>query len=357
MRLLFVFAFIFAVSVSCSKSGSKVDDDVFEENDDTVSDVMNDIVETEDEELISDDGLASDETVDETPEEISDTDSADDYAVDYENEDDDRVDEIPEELSDDDIEDPEQMVIIPAGEFEMGCNEAVDTQCWSNECPYHTVTLSEYKIDIYEVTARQYRKCVNAGNCNNNNSSKPHYSTVNEDLACNLGADGNEDHPMNCVTRNGAKAYCEWAGKSLPTEAQWEKAARGTDGRKYPWGNEPEVNCDYVVMASKDSSTGAEDACSADGTMSVGSFEVGVSPYGVYDMIGNVDEWVSDNYGEKYYEVSPSEDPTGPETGDLGILKGGSWWFTGLDNALRSSVRKYYNPDYGNQVSGFRCVE
>jgi formylglycine-generating enzyme required for sulfatase activity len=210
------------------------------------------------------------------------------------------------------------MVEVPAGEFWMGCNEAVDTECESEESPYHAVTLSAYKIGKYEVTVGEYQKCVTNGACNNSGNTQ--YSTNTDYSYCNLGVTGKDYHPMQCVSWYGAKAYCEYIGQRLPTEAEWEKAARGTDGRKYPWGNE-QVSCDYAVM--NDPNAGG-DGCGNGGTMPVGSKEAGKSLYGTYDMMGNVWEWVNDWYDGTYYESSPTNDPAGPETGGLRVLRGGA---------------------------------
>lgn len=248
-----------------------------------------------------------------------------------------------------------EMVAVAAGAFHMGCNEVFDAECGSDEFPYHSVTLTAYKIDKYEVTAGEYQKCVDAGDCNNKKQSEPHYATHSDSSTCNLGMDGKEDHPINCVTWYGAKAYCEWAGKKLPTEAQWEKAARGTDGRRYPWGNEPGISCNYAVMY--DSKFGGN-GCGTRGTMPVGSKEAGKSPYGAYDMVGNVWEWVSDWYGETYYETTPESNPAGPESGTGHVFRGGSWYGRndgGVD--LRASARDDTQPDHWGSNGGFRCVK
>ncbi|MGI6394683.1 MAG: formylglycine-generating enzyme family protein [bacterium] len=239
------------------------------------------------------------------------------------------------------------MVSVPAGKFWMGCNEEVDDECYSDEHPYHEVTLSAYKIDKYQVTAGEYQKCVDAGNCNNDNSSEPHYRDYGS--SCNLGAEDKSNHPMNCVSWYGAKAYCEWAGKRLPTEAEWEKAARGTEGAKYPWGNE-KASCKHAVMDD------GGDGCGLDSTWAVGSKPKGVSPYGCYDMIGNVWEWVNDWYDSDYYETSPSENPKGPESGSSRVLRGGSWFNYGGD-ILRASDRYYGNPGSWTSYDGFRCAK
>ncbi|HNW83628.1 MAG TPA: formylglycine-generating enzyme family protein [bacterium] len=250
------------------------------------------------------------------------------------------------------------MVSVPAGSFQMGCNEAVDDQCDSDESPYHEMTLSAYKIDKYEVTAGEYQKCVDAGDCNNSNESEPHYYTTTDDPSCNLGATGKGDHPMQCVSWYGAKAYCEWKGLRLPTEAEWEKAARGTEGAKYPWGNEPEVSCEYAIMAPYIAETDEYDnGCGTDSTWVVGSKEKGKSPYGAYDMIGNVWEWTNDWYGETYYETTPSENPAGPESGGNRVLRGGSWSNSSDYNLLRASSRASTTPDSWNTYYGFRCAK
>ena len=173
------------------------------------------------------------------------------------------------------------MCDVPAGPFMMGCNSAVDTECASSEYPYHSVTVPGFKIDKYEVTASEYKACVTASGC----------TAANTDSGCNYNVSGKESHPINCVDWAQAKAYCTWAGKRLPTEAEWEKAARGTDGRKYPWGNDA-LDCDHAVHSAN--------GCSNSSTAPVGSKPAGVSPYGAEDMVGNVWEWVEDWYHDTY---------------------------------------------------------
>jgi len=259
--------------------------------------------------------------------------------------------------SDNEEPEDETMVSVPAGEFIMGCNSEVDKRCYDNEHPVHTVKLSEYKIDKYEVTAGEYKKCIDAGNCNNKNADEPHYeASVNDE--CNIYAADKGNHPMNCVSWFGAKAYCEWVGKKLPTEAQWEKAARGTQGLKYPWGNEPEANCEYAVISVYNSETDDYDnGCGKDGTWIVGSKEKGKSPYGVYDMIGNVEEWVDDYYAENYYENSPLENPAGPDSGEHHSIRSGSFSDNTDTWSIRASARNDDTPESDRPSLGFRCVK
>jgi formylglycine-generating enzyme required for sulfatase activity len=229
------------------------------------------------------------------------------------------------------------MKLVASGSFWMGCNEAVDTLCESNESPYHEVTLSGYYMDRTEVTQGEYKKCVDAGEC--------------DTPSCDWDPTGTPNRPVVCVTWSQAGEYCVWAGKRLPTEAEWEKAARGTDGRKYPWGNE-DATCEYAVMYD-----GTDYGCGTNSTWDVCSKSpAGDSPYGLCDMSGNVWEWVSDWYDSRYYTNSPASNPTGPVSGSYRIFRGGS--FDNYDSVLglRASNRLYDSPsDYYDSL-GFRCA-
>lgn len=236
----------------------------------------------------------------------------------------------------------EGMVEVPAGAFEMGCNDAVDVDCGSEEYPYHTVDVPGFWIDKLEVTTAQYAACTDAGGCS---EAEP----GNAWSSCNLGIDGREDHPINCVTWYQAVEYCAWAGKRLPTEAEWEKAARGTDGRIYPWGND-EPTCDHAVI----SWAGCPQRTS---TEPVGSKPLGASPYGAQDMAGNVWEWVEDWYHETY-DGAPTDGsawvtPEGTEK----VVRGGSWSYYFLSNDLRTSHRRTDIPQDWNGHVGIRCVQ
>jgi formylglycine-generating enzyme required for sulfatase activity len=239
------------------------------------------------------------------------------------------------------------MFIVDAGNFWMGCNSAVDSNCESGEFPYHQVYLDAYLIDEYQVTAAAYKDCVNAGVCVYNGSTTDPTRTYNN---------GQDDHPINYVNWSEAKTYCEWKGKRLLTEAEWEKAARGgcefysdceLESHKYPWGNEV-ASCDYVVM---DDGTGG---CGTQQTWPVGSKPFGASVYGPQDMAGNVWEWTADWSSPSYYSESPSSNPTGPDSGSWRVLRGGSYLNTG--DFFRSSARGFQFPGYRYSLYGFRCA-
>jgi len=231
------------------------------------------------------------------------------------------------------------MVYIPAGWFWMGCSPN-DNQCKDSEKPYHKVYLDAYYIDLNDVTVDEYNKCVNAGGCTQ--------LDVNDCLIWNgssrvkggsLGAEFQKgNHPVVCVDWNQANSYCQWAGKRLPTEAEWEKAARGTDGRIYPWGNEWDASKACYNQSS---------------TCAVGSYPQGASPYGVLDMAGNVWNWCRDWYDANYYANSPDHNPTGPDSGSIHVLRGGS--FNNLEG-MRSSYRSDYYFTNGYDDRGFRCA-
>ena len=226
------------------------------------------------------------------------------------------------------------MVSVPAGEFFMGCNEGADKECYKNEKPYHRVYLDAYYIDKYELTNMEYTKCIGAGGC-----KEPKWGNWHRDLSW-------ENHPVVGITWIQAEAYCKWAGKRLPTEAEWEKAAKGTDGRIYPWGDEAGT-CEYAILF-EDRKAG----CGRNSTWPVGSKPKGASPYGVMDMAGNVFEWVSDWYDGKYYKNSPASNPSGPMSGGDRVWRGGSWYQYNYPTSRRSHSK----PDSFGQEIGFRCA-
>ncbi|HAV93221.1 TPA: hypothetical protein DCW38_08610 [candidate division WOR-3 bacterium] len=226
------------------------------------------------------------------------------------------------------------LIYIPAGEFTMGSESGE-----SDEKPVHKVYLDGYYIMKYEVTNKQYKKfCDETGR---SYPSDPGYSGMSSYFT------NYPDYPVVEVSWNDAKAYSKWAGLRLPIEAEWEKAARGTDSRTYPWGNgDPGTNrCNY------DPGNYTEDGYKY--TSPIGSYENGRSPYGCYDMAGNVWEWCSDWYGNNYYRDSEYRNPKGPSSGDYRVIHGGSW-----DNGaygIRSALRGYGTPSIMYNPGGFRC--
>ena len=235
------------------------------------------------------------------------------------------------------------MMYVPAGEFLMGAAYSDEPQesetergrfVVYNEDPQHTVYLDAYWIDQTEVTQEMYAQCVAAGQC--------------KQPTCGNNGD---DFPVICVTWHNAEDYCAWAERQLPTEAQWEKAARGTDGRIYPWGNTP-ATCEYAVI---NNGTGSGFCGEGNKVWPVGSKPKGASPYGGLDMAGNTWEWVADWYAEEYYENSPLNNPTGPETGQYRIVRGGGeydyYWYD-----VRTTTRVLSRVSWRDHNLGFRCA-
>ncbi|MBH25697.1 MAG: hypothetical protein CMH57_14845 [Myxococcales bacterium] len=225
------------------------------------------------------------------------------------------------------------MVMVPAGEFIMGSGRF--------EKPHRKVYLDVFWIDVHEVTVDAYAACVRAGEC-----GEPARTRTNSSY-CNWGYEDRGNHPINCVTWQQAVDFCEWKGRRLPTEAEWEKAARGTDGKTYPWGEE-KASCSRAVMDD------GGDGCGEDRTWEVGSKPEGVSPYGAHDMAGNVWEWVSDWYDSDYYAEAPMRNPEGPPSGSYRVSRGGGWYFSGVN--LRAANRGFYAPSHAFHYLGFRCA-
>jgi len=232
-------------------------------------------------------------------------------------------------------EDGMAMLYVPAGTFQMG-TEASDPAVEDNETPQHPVTLDGFWIDRTEVTNAQYAGCVAAGACS------PPYQSSSATLESYYDDSQYADYPVIRVTWDDAAAYCAWAGGRLPSEAEWEYAARGPEAFVYPWGNDPldEALLNYNKQIGD--------------TTPVGSYAEGASWVGALDMAGNVAEWVNDWYAADYYAISPAENPTGPDTGDLKAMRGGSWFNPMY--LMRSAWRSRIGPDIPDPSVGFRCV-
>ena len=233
------------------------------------------------------------------------------------------------------------MVMIPAGPFTMGSNDGPH-----NERPAHTVTLDAFYIDRYEVTLSLYRKFLEEGN----HDAPP---TWDAEAATSVG-----DRPAIGMRWESAVAYCRWAGKRLPTEAEWEKAARGTDGRRYPWGEmQPFVdiaNYNRGMWVSEVVTLMAVTGGLEGMSVRHGLKEGGKSPFGVSHMAGNAAEWVADWYERDYYHKSPGRNPSGPMTGEKRVLRGGSW--ADVPSALRATARFSAEPNFEDRTVGFRCA-
>lgn len=225
----------------------------------------------------------------------------------------------------------EEVVSIPAGPFIRGTNAG-----GFDEQPQRTVVLGAFAIDRFEVTNFQYQQFVQ--DTGHRKSGPP------SRYAKNMGKMRGVNQPVVYVSWDDAVAYCRWKGKRLPTEAEWEKAMRGTDGRLWPWGNTEQAN-------------GANWARVQDGydvTASVGSFKTDRSPYGVMDGAGNVMEWVQDWYSESYYKDGSDQNPPGPDYGVYRVLRGGGYTTAGGD--IRITSRSKMVPDFRDETIGFRCA-
>jgi eukaryotic-like serine/threonine-protein kinase len=231
------------------------------------------------------------------------------------------------------------MVYVPEGGFTMGVDDGE-----MNEGPQHIVYLDSYWIDQHEVTNQQYRLCQESGAC------KPPlaYGTVNRAQYYNHPEGEYDDYPVTNITWAMADAYCSWAGRRLPTEAEWEKAARGSDGRKFSWGDDGVAKnlLNFYAVTFND---GYPEA-----TSPVGHYPDGASPYGADDMMGNVWEFTADWYEKYYYQESPTDNPTGPRTGKYRVIRGGSWASTARDISVYN--RGGAKMETTEPFIGFRCA-
>jgi formylglycine-generating enzyme required for sulfatase activity len=226
------------------------------------------------------------------------------------------------------------MCLVPQGEFIMGSNERNN-----DEEPVHTVFLDAFYIDKFEITNAQYKICVDAGVCQlpKDFSSNTHSSYFDNPEF--------DHYPVINVDWNMAKTYCEWRGARLPTEAEWEKAARGSDARTYPWGEV--LDCEHANYGQNNSG-----ACVGD-TTPAGSYEIGQSIYGLHDMAGNVNEWVSSLYQSYPYSMEDGREDL--EASGVRVFRGGSWSF--ITGDIRSANRNGYGATIFNDNIGFRCAK
>ncbi len=234
------------------------------------------------------------------------------------------------------------LVLVPAGPFPMGVPPG-DRDGGRDEYPRHEVTLDAFYIDKFEVTNGRYLEFVRA----TAHRVPQHPTKQNRNLwEGSLMPESIADRPVVNVDWYDAEAYCTWAGRRLPTEAEWEKAARGGDDRRFPWGNvEPthkHLNFNQHWVGEKT-------------LMPVGSYEAGKSPYGAYDMAGNVWEWVADWYDMRYYEKSPEKNPKGPDSGKGKVLRSSGWQVE--TPMVRIFTRVESDPLIRNESTGFRCAK
>jgi len=233
------------------------------------------------------------------------------------------------------------MVWVPGGEFRMG-------RTWSLKDRVHTVELDAFWIDRTEVTNGHFRRCVEVGACRaptTCNWGEPTYGDASK-----------TDHPVICVTWQEANDYCRWAGARLPTEAEWEYAARGPSTTTYPWGDDFDGtrlnSCDVNCPHEDERSTDYDDGYAL--TAPVGSYPSGASWCGALDMVGNVWEWVADWYGP--YPLTRQTNPAGPESGSERLIRGGAWYHNDEYGFLRADNRHPFEPRDYNYLIGFRCV-
>ncbi len=248
------------------------------------------------------------------------------------------------ELSKEEVIKELKMILIPEGEFIMGSDNPFDNP---DQKPKHKVFLSSYRISKYEVTNEMFKAFVMDGGYKRKELWTPEgWKFIQENMITHPAGwrvRGFDDpqKPVVGVSWYEAYAFAKWLGMRLPTEAEWEKAARGTDGRVYPWGNEFDASRVFYKAIAR--------------PLRVGSFPSGASPYGVLDMAGNVWEWVWDWYGERYYARSPYKNPKGPENGEYKVVRGGGWGCN--RRQMRCAYRRHEKPTWRRLDVGFRVVQ
>ncbi|MBW2733090.1 MAG: SUMF1/EgtB/PvdO family nonheme iron enzyme [Deltaproteobacteria bacterium] len=233
--------------------------------------------------------------------------------------------------------DPVATVVVPRGPFARGKGKGAEPDEVQRE-----VTLESFSIDRFEVSVARYRECVKTHACVDPSA----YAKEKKLKGCNYGVAQRDGHPINCISWLDARRYCHWTGKRLPTEAEWERAARGTDGRPYPWGD-TKPRCEDAAFHRQ------ERPCRK-GTAPVDAYAGGESPYGARQMAGNVAEWVSDWYGAGYYERGPGANPRGPAAGRRKVTRGGSW--SDDKTLIEVTSRQPLLPSIRRGSLGFRCA-
>jgi formylglycine-generating enzyme required for sulfatase activity len=251
------------------------------------------------------------------------------------------------------------MSYIPGGTFMMGALEE-DFTAAPDEKPQHEVKLDPFHLDQFEVTVAQYAAFLNRIGtykeaCSGHDCLHPRFEAgftsylIEEDQGDGsfiyIPFTGYSNYPINHVSWYGAQAYCEAMGARLPTEAEWEFAARGDDGRIYPWGNETPDETKAVFAST-----------SYDNLKPVDALPDGQSPFGIYGMAGSLWEWTNDWYDEDYYEISPRNNPLGPEINLNKVIRGGAWPDNNLADRIRSANRSNFTPDFISATVGFRCA-
>jgi sulfatase modifying factor 1 len=243
----------------------------------------------------------------------------------------------------------DEMVLIPAGEFVMGSDKKRDRLAYRSETPQRPVYLDPFLIGKYEVTALEYLKFVLATGRLPQLDWRYDGGNFQETMA---------HHPIMHVSWYEADAYCRWTGKRLPTEVEWEKAARGADGRLFPWGNEyagpTRANFGRTGLSGPVRDR-PERLLLYPPIISVDRYENAVSPYGLYQTIGNVAEWVSDWYDQDYYKQAPDRNPKGPQTGTQKAFRGGGWMDS--TTTMRAAMRNGTDPQTKINWMGFRCAQ
>jgi formylglycine-generating enzyme required for sulfatase activity len=240
------------------------------------------------------------------------------------------------------------MVRGPAGKFTMGSETAGKT-----EKPAHEVTLTQaFAIDRTEVTAGDYQLCVKAGKCSASSVHGPHVEPADVEKRgplCTAVDPAKAHHPITCVDQAQAAAYCTFVSKRLPTEAEWEFAARGPDERDYPWGNDA-ASCERANVARNP----GQGCGRPKGTQEVGLLTAGASPFGALDLAGNAWEWVADGWDPNAYSKGAKTDPRMAASGEKAVLRGGSWDYAA--STAKATFRLPFDRAAGDAATGFRCA-